>query len=262
MHKSGSMTIMANRKPVTLDKRSILYVLMNQNVAEVHTADAQLYRTRMTLETIAASLGEGFIRVHRSCLVSAMAIHEVTDKIYLSNGEALSYVTRRRKAIQDELRARRKRLLSPPGDEAAAQYHARYASFDQLPIAFTDIEMVFDEAHSAVDWIFRYGNEALAQLEKVPLDKLIGARFSSVFPNMDARWLRGYERAALLGETLQMVSYSPEIDTYLNVICFPTTPGHCGCILLNIDEIKFAENPDDTQNARLRYMARLLEQLR
>ena len=32
--------------------------------------------------------------------------------------------------------------------------------------------MVFNEEKKAVDWIFRYGNEALAILEKLPLDKL------------------------------------------------------------------------------------------
>lgn len=40
-----------------------------------------------------------------------------------------------------------------------------------MPIAFTDIEMIFDEERQAVDWIFRYGNEALAKIEGVPLKK-------------------------------------------------------------------------------------------
>ena len=41
-----------------------------------------------------------------------------------------------------------------------------------MPFAFTDIEMVFNEDRHAVDWIFRYGNEALAELEKLPLEQL------------------------------------------------------------------------------------------
>lgn len=257
------ITITANRKSVALDTRTILYVCMNGNAAEIHVAGDQLFKTRMTLESLEKLLGDGFIKVHRSCLVSAMAIHEVRDKIYLSNGEALNYVVRRRKEIQKELTEKRRRVLASASAQPVddTQYHTRYASFDLLPIAFTDIEMVFDEEHNAVDWIFRYGNGALARLEKMPLERLIGARFSSVFPNMDAKWLRGYERAVLCGETLEMVDYSPEIDTYLDVICFPTTPGHCGCILLDIAEMKHTNYPDDDQNARLRYIVRLLEQL-
>ena len=55
---------------------------------------------------------------------------------------------------------------------------------------------------------------------------------------MDAKWLRGYERATLYGETLEIVDYSPEIGTNLKIICFPTFPGHCGCILFDADKLR------------------------
>ena len=75
--------------------------------------------------------------------------------------------------------------------------------------------------------------EALATLEKTPLEQLIDHSFGSIFPNMDAKWLRVYERTALYGETLEITDYSPEIDTELKIICFPTFPGHCGCMLFD-----------------------------
>lgn len=75
-------------------------------------------------------------------------------------------------------------------------------STDSALFAFTDIEMVFNEERAAVDWIFRYGNEALARLEKTPLEQPTDHSFgSSIFPNMDAKWLRVYERTTLFGET-------------------------------------------------------------
>ena len=107
-----------------------------------------------------------------------------------------------------------------------------------MPFAFTDIEMIFDDDCHAVDWVFRYGNQALAELEKVPLERLIGNRFGSIFPNMDEKWLRCYERAVLFGETLVMNEYSIEIDTRLTIICFPTFEGHCGCILFDANNIR------------------------
>ena len=86
--------------------------------------------------------------------------------------------------------------------------------------------MVFNEDRHAVDWIFRYGNPALARLEKIPLKSLIGSSFGSLFSNMDSKWLRCYEQAALYGKALEIVSYSPEIDTNLKIICYPTFKGH------------------------------------
>ena len=78
---------------------------------------------------------------------------------------------------------------------------------------------------------------------------------------MDEKWLKSYERAALYGQTLEIVDHSPEIDTDLDIICFPTIKGHCGCILLNVDEMRYAENHGDRQNARLHYFAKLLEHI-
>lgn len=265
MPESKFITITSNRQKVTLDVRTIQYVFMNENVAEIHVSGDQVYKTRVTMETLERELGDEFIKVHRSCIVSAMAIHEITDKINLNNGESLNYVVRRKKELIALLQEKRQQIIQRFSKESLTytedEYHTRFQSFDELPIAFADIEMVLDDKHNAVDWIFRYGNAALAQLEKLSLEKLIGSRFSEHFPNMDEKWLRSYERAALYGQTLEIIDYSPEIDTYLDIICFPTMKGHCGCILLNIGEMNYAENRGDNQNARLRYLAKLLEQI-
>ena len=79
-------------------------------------------------------------------------------------------------------------------------------------VAFTDIEMIFDEKKHAVDWIFCYGNEALARIEKMPLDELISSSFGSLFSNMDLKWLNGYERATLYGEALRLYFAGHPID--------------------------------------------------
>lgn len=139
------------------------------------------------------------------------------------------------------------------------EYRKHYSSFENMPFAFTDIEMVFNEESHAVDWIFRYGNAALAKLVKLPLERLIGSSFGSLFSNMDAKWLPSYEQATLYGEVLEIIDYSPEIDTYLKVICFPTFKGHCGCILFDISEIKFTKNSSDAEKALMMYFGKLTE---
>lgn len=225
---------------------SILYVLTTGKNTEIHVSGDQVYETRMTLSQLEKELGEGFLKAHRGCLVSVMAVHDITDQINLSNGESLIYTLRKKNEIIAQLHAKQKRMISSfAGDDAPGteeEYRRHYSSFEHLPFAFTDIEMVFNEERHAVDWIFRYGNPALAKLEKLPLEQLIGHSFGSLFANMDSKWLRNYERAALYGETLEIIDYSPEIDTYLKVICFPTFEGHCGCMLFDVSEIKTTRN--------------------
>lgn len=181
--------------------------------------------------------------------------------IDLVNGEKLEYARRRKNTIIESLQTSRKWIIKgfdhdgvPDTEE---QYHDYYRSFDAMPFAFTDIEMVFNEECKAVDWIFRYANEALARLEKLPLEKLIGQSFGTLFSNMDAKWLKGYERSTLYGETLELMDYSPEIDTHLKVICFPTFKGHCGCILFDVDKIWFVQHSEDSAKTLARYYAKL-----
>lgn len=123
-----------------------------------------------------------------------------------------------------------------------------------MPFAFTDIEMVFNEDRHAVDWIFRYGNEKLAEVEHVPLTELIGNTFGSIFSNMDDKWLCTYERATLYGERLEIMAYSPEIDTELKIICFPTFSGHCGCMLFPLGEIHCAQKQDELSQIWKNYL--------
>lgn len=256
--KDGYFTYLHKKRENSIAINTILYVTTKKNIAQIHTQGNHIYPVRMTLKQIREKLGDGFLPVDRSTLVAARAIHEVSNKIYLSNGEALDYVVRRKKEVKSKLWKIQKRIIgSFAGEDVLKTYEEycrHYSGFEQMPFAFTDIEMVFDEELHAVDWIFRYGNPALARLEKLPLKKLIGSTFGSLFPNMDSKWLRSYEQAALYGEKLEMIDYSPEIDTYLKVICFPTFPGHCGCILFNIEDIKFTKNSGDAEKALMLYL--------
>ena len=200
-------------------------------------------------EILEQMLGSGFIRTDRATLVAAKGIHAIGRQIELINGETLDYAHRRKQQLKEQLRADWRQIAqSLSNSDAPAtreDYQRHYASYDSAPFAFTDIEMVFNEKRAAVDWIFRYANEALARLEKKPLEQLIDRSFSSIFPNMDDKWLRVYERTALFGETLEIIDHSPEIDTDLKIICFPTFKGHCGCILFKQAEIQTmrAEKP-------------------
>ena len=233
------LTVIIRRKRKIINVKSILYVNVERNHAEIHLFDGTVYRTRITLNALKEGLGAGFIMVSRSRLVSSMAIHSVTDKINLINGESLDYTLSRRGIIRKRVSADWKLFLYCSKDETTPTtleaYQAHYRCYETAPFAFADIEMVFNDDQRAVDWLFRYGNQALARLEKMPLNKLIGSSFGHLFSNMDPKWLRSCEQAVLFGKTLEITDYSPEIDTNLKVICFPTFPGHCGCILFNLD---------------------------
>ena len=238
----GIINVTSDRKNVTLDSDVILYILMNGKIAEIHIVGGRVYETRTALKDLEGLLEKEFVKIHRGCIVSVKAVHAVTDTVNLSNGEELLYTVRKKKQIVAEIQEKQKNMINALGKKGIPateeEYCRHYSSFEYLPIAFTDIEMVFDEERRAGDWIFRYANQELATLEKLSLNQLVGKSFGSLFANMDSKWLRSYERVALYGEVLEIMDYSPEIDKNLKVICFPTFKGHCGCLLFDLDTIK------------------------
>ena len=240
--KPSSISVISNRRRISLSAEDILYIQLVNRQSVIHVSGGKTYETYTTIDELAQLLGSGFLRADRATLVSAKGIHTIGKKIELISGETLSFTRRRKRELKEQLRAGRRQIVQSLSDSDAPatreEYQRHYASYDSAPFAFTDIEMVFNEERAAVDWIFRYGNEALAKLEKTPLEQLIDHSFGSIFPNMDAKWLRVYERTALFGETLEIEDYSPEIDTNLKIICFPTFKGHCGCMLFNQAEIQ------------------------
>lgn len=266
MQETRTITLSSNRQALVLSVSTILYALMVNKVAEIHVVGGKIYKTRMTLSELEKQLGDGFIKVHRGCLVSAMAIHDIDDCVRLSNGESLIYTLRKKNQLIRQFNEARRSIVSSFAENGVPmtgeEYRSHYSGFEQMPFAFTDIEMVFNEERHAVDWVFRYGNPALARLEKIPLERLIGSSFGSLFSNMDARWLPAYERAALYGETLEVIDYSPEIDACLKVICFPTFRGHCGCILFRLPEIRLTQTSSDAERTLQLYLGRLQEENR
>lgn len=258
MKEEKYIKILSDKKTIIIDISTILYVIMIGKNAEIHVSGGKIYKTRATFKELEERLSDSFIKANRGCLVSVRAIHDITDNINLSNGEFLIYTLRKKKEIIEQFHTKQKNIINSFANmdvpKTHEEYNQYYASFNNMPFAFTDIEMIFNEENHAVDWIFRYGNPALARLEKISLEQLIGSSFGSLFYNMSSKWLKTYERATLYGETLEMIDYSPEIDTYLKVICFPTFKGHCGCIIFNISEIEFTKNSDESDKSLLMYL--------
>lgn len=242
MNGDDSIYLIYKRKHVAIEKNTILYIICNGRNSDFHLLDGEIVSIRYPLSDLESELGEDFVRIQRNCIVSVFAIHDVFDKIELSNGELLEYPRRKKTELTNLISQKRERIINSIHKRSKSpstfeEYRAQYITFENMPFAFTDIEIVFDKAKKAVDWIFRYGNPALAELEEVPLKKLIGSSFSTLFPNMDSKWGRSYERATLYGETIEITDYSPEIDKNLKIICFPTFDGHCGCILFDLSKI-------------------------
>ena len=72
-----TITFLSERKPVTLSESDILYVESNDSVTTVFATDGQQFRNKTPISQWEASLGDKFVRIHRSYLVNRSAISSV-----------------------------------------------------------------------------------------------------------------------------------------------------------------------------------------
>ena len=95
---SGPQTIsfLSERKPVSLAEDEILYIESNDAVTTVFTSDGRQFRNKTPISQWEATLGEGFIRIHRSYLVRRSAITSF-DASTVSVGETQLPVSRKYK---------------------------------------------------------------------------------------------------------------------------------------------------------------------
>lgn len=239
------ITFISNKRKIVISIGTILYAVMEGNKAVIHICGGEVYETRMTLGKLEEKLGENFIKVSRGCLVSAAEIQDITDTVRLSSGERLKYTARKKNLIINEFNSKQKNMINGiPSTED--EYRLHFYSFEHLPVAFADIELKLNEENRAVDFIFRYGNPAFTELNKMPLKRLTGKAVGRLFPDIDCDWLKSGERAALCGETVEFTFHRPKTDTYWKALCFPTFKGHCGCFLFHDSEAELVKRSVST----------------
>lgn len=109
------------------------------------------------------------------------------------------------------------------------------ACLDKMYTAVAIIHMEVDETNTPVDFTFVYANEALAKLENVHRDKLIGASFyKDLFPSGDKKWLLPYWDTACNGMAQTLKDYSPEIGRFIEISCYQVAYGYCACIVTDV----------------------------
>lgn len=107
-------------------------------------------------------------------------------------------------------------------------------SFDKSDLAYCIIKVILDESGKPCDWEFVYLNEALAKIEGLPKEELLGRRFFEIFPNADKKWFKYYYPAAYEDQSFIFDDVSEEIGSALRIRCFPIEQGYCGCVIEDI----------------------------
>lgn len=101
--------------------------------------------------------------------------------------------------------------------------------FQNSPAAYGVVELVLDKDGHPADWIYRYCNQAFADLKGYRLDAMTDHSFLSLYPQIDQEWLKAYYEAAYENKISEM---DLTIDGPHHVVITPIgQKGFCSCMI-------------------------------
>lgn len=230
------INLMVNRHKVQIPANSIVYANVTDKLCKIHLDNRDTLNLFITITELMEMLGEvDFLRVSRSSLVAYTAIESVNeDEVILHGGIRIPYSRSRRKDIMDRAKNGMERqvvcrdLDKPMG---ILDFAHDFAFWDDVPIGFGVLEFISDGGGRLSDFIFRYVNQALAELEGAPAESLVGCAYSQVFKEAQNKRLAIYSKVAFMGDAVELIDYSPELDKELLILCYQPAYGYCACIV-------------------------------
>ncbi len=113
--------------------------------------------------------------------------------------------------------------------------------FQNSPAAYCVAELILDTDGHPTDWIYRYCNQAFAELKGYRPDVMIDHSFLSLYPQIDPEWLNAYYAAAYENRISEM---DLMLDELYHVVVVPVgQKGFCSCMIY-AERSKIEKNQD------------------
>ena len=212
------------------DQQQIKYILREQGKTCIHLTDGRVIATYLTIRELMDSLPEGdFLRVSRTCLLAVGQIGEIRGRVYqMKDGrQFLGRENRLDHPISfQEILPAVSDSVSPMADLIRS-----FSLLDQMPMAFCVIELMFDQEGLGSDFIFRYCNQMMEEIENKRVEELLNQSFYKIFHNADQKWLAIYGDVGLNGTVKTIRGYSPEVEKQLILRCFQPAKEFCACLI-------------------------------
>lgn len=228
--------LMVNRHLMQIPASSIIYANVTDKLCKIYLDNGESLNLFITISELMDKLGEeDFLRVSRSSLVAYTAIETVNQEaVVLYGGVRIPYSRSRRKEIVDKARnCMGRQVVYRDRDVPLGKldFEQDFGFWDHVPIGFFVVEFTADSSGRFSDFIFRYANHALAEIEGVSRDSLLNHAYGQVFKGSHSKWLAVYSKVAFMGDTVELIDYSPDIDKELLMICYQPAYGYCACIV-------------------------------
>ena len=214
---------------------NILYIYRKDRKTVIRRTDGEEFALFVPVHSVLSALPESeFLNISKGTVVCRSQIVNISNDGVYTMSDGRTFQGRKRGMSSH------RRLSAEIGLAEAKPRSLRMLEkcslLDDMPLAFCVIELVFNQDGHGMDFIFRYCNAEMANVEGVPVEEMLDRSFYEIFRNGDKKWLVAYADVALNGTKHTLHDYSPEINKYLTIHCYQPEPGYCACVLQVTDQ--------------------------
>ncbi len=221
------------RQKISVPVNTIVYALVTDKLCTIHLTEGEPLTLFLTVSSLLSMLpSDGFLQIRRNCIISLHHIRNMDDHyVTMSDSSLLPYSKRKKPAILYSLRNDiANRPLSEIAADKAADFISEFRCFDNFPFVFCIIEVFSDKPDLPGNFIFRYANETMAQLENLPLNMIINFPIQTVLKDDIINDLPVLAHVALTGESANLYRYGALSNQLLHVLCYQPRHRYCACI--------------------------------
>lgn len=223
-----------------VNAEEILYIRRLEKKTVIHCADGRDLASMIPVHALLEFLPpEEFLSIAKGVVVRKSRIVHIDREGRYTMADGACFQGRRRGLSAHRQLCRELKLDAPSAEDPFVPpmgFYEKCAILDDMPLAFCVIELVFNEDGHGVDFVFRYCNRRMGEVEGVPVSEMLNRSFYEVFRNGDRKWLVIYADVALNGTRRILRDFSPEIGKNLTIHCYQPEPGFCACVLLPEEE--------------------------
>ena len=214
---------------------NILYIYRKDRKTVIHRSDGEEFALFIPVQSVLSALPESeFLSISKGTVVCRSHIVNISDDGIYTMSDGRTFQGRKRD-MSSHRRLRTEIGLAKTKPHPLSMLE-KCSLLDDMPLAFCVIELVFNQDGHGIDFIFRYCNAEMANVEGVPVEEMLDRSFYEIFRNGDKKWLVAYADVALNGTKHTLHDYSPEINKYLTIHCYQPEPGYCACVLQVTDQ--------------------------
>lgn len=212
--------------------QDIQYIIREEGNTVIYTANKEPISTYISFKEFEEDLPEElFIHPNKGVLIAVDQITEIKDGAYETKSGRVFKYRKNNSALHDR---RLMKVAYSIEHTHSLQTKEGLHMFDNIPLPVCAVKMDFDEDNIQADFTFTYCNQALSDLEGIPLDHIIGRSIKDFILHLDMKWYIDFADVALNNTVKTIEAVDVMSKNKIRVLFFQPEKGYCACMITEV----------------------------